>query len=66
VGRGTDDPEQVDQRLLTAEEELKAQPEFARVVVNDRLEEATDELANIVRAALADDGEPTASLQSPN
>jgi guanylate kinase len=66
VGRGTDDPEQVDQRMLTAEEELKAQPEFARVVVNDRLEEATDELANIVRAALADDGEPTASLQSPN
>jgi guanylate kinase len=66
VGRGTDDPEQVDQRMQTAEEELKAQPEFARVVVNDRLEEATDELANIVRTALADDGEPTASLQSPN
>jgi guanylate kinase len=66
VGRGTDDPEQVDQRMQTAEEELKAQPEFARVVVNDRLEEATDELANIVRTALADDGEPTATLQSPN
>jgi guanylate kinase len=66
VGRGTDDPEQVDQRMQTAEEELRAQPEFARVVVNDRLEEATDELANIVRAALSDDGEPTATLQSPN
>jgi guanylate kinase len=66
VGRGTDDPEQVDQRMQTAEEELRAQPEFARVVVNDRLEEATDELANIVRTALADDGEPTATLQSPN
>jgi guanylate kinase len=66
VGRGTDDPEQVRRRMQTAEEELSAQPEFARVVVNDRLEVATEELANIVRTALADDGEPTASLQSPN
>jgi guanylate kinase len=66
IGRGTDDPEQVRQRMKTAEEELQAQPEFARVVVNDRLEEATEELANIVRAALADEGGPTASLQYPN
>lgn len=66
VGRGTDDAEQVDQRLRTAEEELLAQPEFARVVVNDRLEEATEELANIVRTALAAGGEPPATLQSPN
>jgi guanylate kinase len=53
VGRGTDEPDQVDERLRTAERELEAQPEFARVVVNDRLEQATDELAEIVRAALA-------------
>jgi guanylate kinase len=53
VGRGTDAPEQVDDRLRTAERELKAQPEFARVVVNDRLEQATDELAEIVRAELS-------------
>jgi guanylate kinase len=66
VGRGTDDPEQVRQRLQTAEEELNAQPEFAHVVVNDRLEEATEELAKIVRRALSDEGEPTATLQSPN
>ena len=52
VGRGTDSPEQVDQRLRTAEEELRAQPEFAHVVVNDRLEQATDELVEIVRAAM--------------
>ena len=45
VGRGTDGPEQVDDRLRTAEQELEAQPEFAHVVVNDRLEQATDELA---------------------
>ncbi len=52
VGRGTDSPEQVDERLRTAERELEAQPEFAHVVVNDRLEQATEELAEIVRAAM--------------
>jgi len=52
VGRGTDSPEQVDARLQTAETELEAQPEFAHVVVNDRLEQATDELLDIVRAAM--------------
>ena len=53
VGRGTDDAEQVDERLRTAGRELEAQPEFGYVVVNDRLEDATDELVGIVRAALA-------------
>ena len=52
VGRGTDSAEQVDERLRTAERELEAQPEFAHVVVNDRLEQATDELVEIVRAAM--------------
>ncbi len=52
VGRGTDTPEQVNARLRTAERELEAQPEFAHVVVNDRLEQATAELAAIVGAAL--------------
>jgi guanylate kinase len=40
--------------METAERELEAQPEFAHVVVNDRLEEATSELEGIVRAALLD------------
>jgi guanylate kinase len=52
VGRGTDDPEQVGERMRTAERELDAQPEFGHVVVNDRLEDATDELARIVRQAV--------------
>jgi guanylate kinase len=52
VGRGTDAPDQVQKRMRTADEELKAQPEFAHVVINDRLEQATDELAAIVRNAL--------------
>jgi guanylate kinase len=53
IGRGTDSAEQVDARLRTAERELEAQPEFAHVVVNDRLEDATAELTRIVREALA-------------
>jgi guanylate kinase len=56
VGRGTDAPEQVDERLRTADRELEAQPEFGHVVVNDRLEEATDQLVEIVRGALGESG----------
>ena len=52
VGRGTDSSEEVDARMETAENELEAQPEFGHVVVNDRLEQATDELVSIVRAAM--------------
>jgi guanylate kinase len=53
VGRGTDAAEQVEARLRTAEEALAAQHEFARVVVNDRLEDAVEELVDIVRATTA-------------
>ncbi|HEY1716489.1 MAG TPA: guanylate kinase [Solirubrobacteraceae bacterium] len=49
VGRGTDTAEQVDARLQTAEGELEAQSEFSHVVVNDRLEDALEELVDIVR-----------------
>jgi guanylate kinase len=52
VGRGTDDPEQVEARLATAKAELAAQDDFAHVVRNDRLEDAADELERVVRAAL--------------
>ena len=54
VGRGTDDPEQVDARLRTAEAELAAQDEFAHVVVNDRLDDAVADLERRVRAHLSD------------
>jgi guanylate kinase len=53
VGRGTDDPEQVEARLATAREELAAQGEFGHVIVNDRLEDAVAELEALVRANLA-------------
>jgi guanylate kinase len=52
VGRGTDDEAQRERRLATAKEELTAQDEFDIVVVNDRLDDAADELERIVRAAL--------------
>ena len=52
VGRGTDAPEEVERRLRVAEEEMAAQDEFGHVVVNDRLEDAVDELVRIVRSSL--------------
>ena len=52
IGRGADTPGQIEARLRTAEGELAAQHEFAHVVVNDRLEDAVDELVEIVRAAI--------------
>ena len=52
IGRGTDDPEQIERRLRVAEEELSAADEFQHVVVNDRLDEAVEALAGIVRATL--------------
>ena len=52
IGRGTDDPEEVERRLQVAEQELAAQPEFEHVVVNDRLDEALGRLAAIVEGEL--------------
>jgi guanylate kinase len=52
IGRGTDDAGEVERRLRVAEQELAAQPEFAHVVVNDRLEDALDALTKIVAAEL--------------
>jgi guanylate kinase len=52
VGRGTDDADQVERRLEVAQDELAAAGEFEHVVVNDRLDEAVDELAGIVRGTL--------------
>jgi guanylate kinase len=52
VGRGTDDTEQIERRLRVAEEELTAADEFGHVVINDRLEHATERLVDIVRGTL--------------
>lgn len=52
IGRGTDAPDQVQERMLLAARELCARTEFGHVVVNDRLEDAIDRLVEIVQAAL--------------
>jgi guanylate kinase len=49
VGRGTDAPDDVEARLATALGELEARDEFSHVIVNDRLEDATEELVGVVR-----------------
>jgi guanylate kinase len=59
VGRGTDDPEQVEARLRTAREELAAQAEFPHVVINDRLDDAVEALEEVVRASLGSEGRIT-------
>jgi guanylate kinase len=52
LGRGTDPPEAIDERLRTAELELDAQQEFKHVIVNDDLDRATAELERIVPTEL--------------
>jgi guanylate kinase len=53
LDRGTDDPAEVERRLRVAEDELRARSEFRHVVVNDRLEDALEQLTAIVAAELA-------------
>jgi guanylate kinase len=53
IGRGTDPPEQVEARLRVAEQELGARSEFPHQVVNDRLEDAVEQLASIVADELS-------------
>jgi guanylate kinase len=55
VGRDTDSAEVIERRLARAKEELAARQEFKRVIVNDDLERAVDEL---VRLAATIDGPP--------
>ena len=48
IGRGTDDPETIRQRLEHAREELAAEPEFDVTVVNDSVSRAADELVGLL------------------
>jgi guanylate kinase len=50
IGRGDTAPEEMEERLQTAREELEARDEFTHVVENDRLEDAVEELVGIVRS----------------
>ena len=44
VARSTDSPEEIERRLTRAREELAAREEFGKVIVNDDLDRAADEL----------------------
>ena len=47
VGRGADAPEQIERRLAVSRDELAARREFEHVIVNDRLDEAVEELERL-------------------
>lgn len=49
VGRGTETPEQIDQRVGRAEYELSFAPQFDHTVVNDNLATAVDEVGEIIK-----------------
>jgi guanylate kinase len=48
VGRGTEDPEMIKRRLEHAHEEMEAAAEFDRVIVNDSIERAADQLVGLL------------------
>jgi guanylate kinase len=48
IGRGAEDQDQIQRRLEVAEQELAAESEWKHVIVNDRLEDAVDRLADLV------------------
>lgn len=52
VGRGTDSPQTIDERLSVARDELEAQNEFSEVIVNDRIGDAVDALEELVQSQL--------------
>lgn len=64
TGRGTDDPAQIRERLAVAEEELGAQAEFPHVVVNDRVQDAVEELLAIVAGDQGSAPTRSASLEA--
>jgi guanylate kinase len=49
VGRGDTAPEDMEARLQVARDELAAREEFGHVIVNDRLDDAVEELVGLVR-----------------
>jgi len=51
-GRGTDSADQISRRLEVADQELAAHDEFEREIVNDDVDRAADELAQVVRSTL--------------
>jgi guanylate kinase len=54
IGRGAEDDVQIARRLEVAERELAAESEWKHVIVNDRLEDAVDQLADLVATLWSD------------
>ena len=52
IGRGTDSPDKIDQRVAKAEYEMGFAPQFDTIIVNDDLETALAEAEKIVREFL--------------
>jgi guanylate kinase len=48
VGRGTEDPETIRQRLELAQMELAAESEFDQTIVNHSVRRATDDLVGLL------------------
>ena len=48
VGRGTETPEQQAKRLETAKIELAAEPEFDKVIINNVVDDAANELWDLI------------------
>jgi guanylate kinase len=57
-GRKTDTPEAIERRLARAKEELAARAEFKRVIVNDDLDRAVHELADLAATIEGRPAEP--------
>jgi guanylate kinase len=58
VGRGTDDEETIRRRLAHADEELAAEKEFDRTVVNDFVERAAEELVGLLGSSFLIPAQP--------
>ena len=54
VGRGTDTPEAIENRLAKAEYELTFAPQFDHIIVNDDLDTAKQETLHVIEAFLAE------------
>jgi guanylate kinase len=51
--RGTETPQSLDERLSKATFELSIAPQFDRLIINDDLDHATEELVSVVQDFLA-------------
>ncbi|MDR3189390.1 MAG: guanylate kinase, partial [Prevotellaceae bacterium] len=49
VGRNTDDPDVIDERVAKAEHELSFSKHFDRTIINDQLERAIAEAEQVIR-----------------